>query len=110
MPCLPRDPAPPLREPPILVNQELAAVLQPMDELRVDWGSVGRQHFHMVCDLETSYLWVREFQVMSTQNSIHLKEIMGVFGRALSIGGDSGPSYRAAYEMELGDMGVFVEH
>ena len=74
--------------PPILVNQKLADVLQPMDELRVDWGSVGRRHFHVVSDLATSYLWVREFQVMSTQNSVqHLKEIMGVFGRALSIGG-----------------------
>ena len=28
--------------PPIAVNQELAEVLQPMDELRVDWGSAGR--------------------------------------------------------------------
>ena len=35
---------------------------------------------------------------------------MGVFRRALSIGGDSGPSYRAAYEQELGDIGVFTEH
>ena len=68
-------------------------MLQPMDELRVDWGSVGRRHFHVVCDLATSYLWVKEYQVMSTGNSVnHLKEIMGVFGRALSIGGDSSPS------------------
>ena len=42
---------------------------------------------------------------MSTDNSVaHLKEIMGIFGRTLSIGGDSGPSYRAAYKRELGDM------
>ena len=48
---------------------------------------------------------------MSTDNSLtHLREIMGVFGRALSIGGDSGPSYRAAYERELGELGIFVEH
>ena len=65
----------------MLINQELAAVLQPMDELCVDWGSVGHRHFHVVCDLATSYLWVREFQVMSTKNSLlHLREIMGVFG------------------------------
>ena len=44
---------------------------------------------------------------MSTQNSLtHLREIIGVFGHALIIGGDSGPSYRAAYEKELGDLGV----
>ena len=97
--------------PPILVNQELASALQPMDELRVDWGTVGRRHFHVVCDLSTSYLWVREFQVMSTENSLtHLREIFGVFGRPLSIGGDSGPSFRATYERELGELGVFVEH
>ena len=97
--------------PPMLINEELAAVLKPMDELRVDWGSVGLRHFHVAVDLATSYLWVREFQVMSTQNSLlHLKEIMGGFGRALSVGGDSGPSYRAAYEEELGAMGVFTEH
>ena len=48
---------------------------------------------------------------MSTQNSLqHLKEIMGVLRHALSIGGDSGPSYRAAYEQELGGIGVFTEH
>ena len=97
--------------PPMLVNQELAEIIQPMDEIRVDWGLVGCRHFHIVCDLATSYLWVQEYQLMSTQNSLkHLREIMGVFGHALSIGGDSGPSYRAAYEEELGDMGVFVEH
>ena len=93
------------------IHQELASTLQPMDELHVDWGSVVRRHFHVVADLATSYLWVREFQVMSTQNSLlHLKEIMGIFGRALSIVGDSGPSYRAAYEEELGVIGVFIEH
>ena len=48
---------------------------------------------------------------MSTDKSIsHLREMMGMFGRALSIGGESGPSYRATYERELGDMGTFVEH
>jgi len=58
-----------------------------MDELRVDWGSVGLRHFHVAVDLATSYLWVKEYQVMSTQNSLlHLKEIMGVFGCALSVG------------------------
>jgi hypothetical protein len=45
--------------PPILVNQDLASVINPMDELRVDWGSAGRRHFHVVVDLATSYLWVR---------------------------------------------------
>ena len=70
--------------PPILVNQDLASVINPMDELRVDWGSAGRRHFHVVVDLATSYLWVKEFQVMSTDNSLsHLKEIFGVFGRPL---------------------------
>ena len=59
-----------------------------MDELRVDWGSVWRRHFHVVVDMATSYLWAKEFNIMSTDNSVdHLKEIMGVFGRALSIGG-----------------------
>ena len=97
--------------PPILVQQDLAEVIQPMDELRVDWGSVGRRHFHVVVDLATSYLWVQEFQLMSTDNSIsHLHHIMGIFGRALSIGSDGGPSYRAAYERELGIIGTFVEH
>ena len=87
------------KPPPMLIHQELASTLQPMDELRVDWSSVGLRHFHVVSDLATSFLWVREFQVMSTQNSIlHLKEIMGVFGRALIMVGDSGPSYRAPYE------------
>ena len=97
--------------PPILVNEDLARVLQPMDELRVDWGSVGQRHFHIVVDLATSYLWVKEFLHQTTSNSIsHLTEIMDVFGRALSVGGDGGPSYRAEYEEELGSMGVFTEH
>ena len=83
--------------PPMVIHEELSTVLKPMDELRVDWGSVGSRHFHVAVDLATSYLWVKEYQLMSTQNSLqHLKEIMGVFGRALSVGGDSGPSYRAA--------------
>ena len=30
--------------PPILVNQELSEVLQPMDELWVDWGSAGNRN------------------------------------------------------------------
>ena len=65
----------------------------------------------MVVDLSTSYLWVKEYQLMSTDNSIsHLREIMGTYGRALSIGGDGGPSYRAQYERELGIIGTFVEH
>ena len=64
--------------PPIVVNQDLAEVLKPMDELRVDWGSAGSRHFHIVVDLATSYLWVREFQIMSTENSVlHLEDIMG---------------------------------
>ena len=97
--------------PPMLINEDLAKVLQPMDELRVDWGSVGQCHFHIVCDLATSYLWVKEYQHMTTSNSTsHLNEIMGVFGRALSVGGDGGPSYRGEWEDELGAMGVFVEH
>ena len=97
--------------PPIAVNQELAEVLKPMDELRVDWGFVGCRHFHAVVDLATSYLWVQEFGIMSTQNSLkHLQEIMRVYGRALSVGGDSGPSYRATWEEELGALGIFVEH
>ena len=46
-----------------------------------------------------------------SDNSIsHIGEIMGVFGRALSVGGDGGPSYRGAWEDELGALGVFVEH
>merc|ERR1711867_167625 len=55
--------------PPILVNQELAEVLQPMDELRVDWGSDGKRHFHVVVDLSTSFLWAKDYQLMSTENS-----------------------------------------
>ena len=48
---------------------------------------------------------------MSTQNSLkHLKEIMGVFGRALSVGCNGGPSYRAQWEEELGALGLFIEH
>merc|ERR1712112_421931 len=77
------------------------------NELRVDWGSVGSRHFHVAVDLATSYLWVKEYQLMSSENSLqHLKEIMGVFGRALSVGGDSGPYYRAAYEEGLNELGV----
>ena len=95
----------------MVVNQEIAKVLQPMDELRVDWGTVGQRHFHIVCDLCTSYLWVKEYQHMTSDNSVsHLSEIMGVFGRALSVGGDSGPSYRGQWEDELGALGIFVEH
>ena len=97
--------------PPMVIHEELSTALKPMDELRVDWGSVGSRHFHVAVDLATSYLWVKEYQLMSTDNSLqHLKEIMGVFGRALSVGGDSGPSYRAAYEEGLSELGVFVEH
>ena len=82
-----------------------------MDELRVDWGSVGARHFHIVVDLCTSYLWVKEYQNMTVDNSVlHLRELMGVFGRALAVGGDSGPSYRALWEEELSLLGVFVEH
>ena len=93
--------------PPLTIHQDLAEVLQPMDELRVDWGSVGRRHFHVVADLCTSYLWVKEYSLMSTENSIaHLREIMGEYGRALSVGGDGGPSYRAEYERELGVTGT----
>ena len=48
---------------------------------------------------------------MSTENSVlHLEEIMGVWGRALSVGGDGGPSYRAQWEDELTGRGIFVEH
>ena len=98
--------------PPISVNEELAGVLQPMDELRVDWGSIGQQrHFHIIVDLATSYLWCKEYLHQTTANSIsHLREVMDVFGRALSVGGDGGPAYRAEYEEELGTQGVFVEH
>ena len=35
---------------------------------------------------------------------------MGVWGRALSVGGDGGPSYRGLLEDELGAEGIFVEH
>ena len=56
--------------PPMLTSQELAQVLKPMDELRVDWGSVGNRHFHIITDLATSYLWVKEYQHMTADNSI----------------------------------------
>ena len=96
---------------PILANQELSEVLKPMDELRVDWGSVGSRHFHIIVDLATSYWWVHEFAHMSKENSIsNLVEVMGVWGRALSVGGDGGPSYRAQWEEEHGERGIFVEH
>ena len=97
--------------PPMLTSQELAQVLKPMDELRVDWGSVGNRHFPIITDLATSYLWVKEYAHMTTDNSIsHIEEVMGVFGRALSVGGDGGPSYRSQWEEELGARGIFVEH
>ena len=35
---------------------------------------------------------------------------MGVWGLALSVGGDGGPSYRAQWEEELTSRGIFIEH
>ena len=87
------------------------AVVKPLDKLMCDYMEHGGKNYHVITDMGSGYVWVRETPTRRTQQAVaHLKSVLSMFGCALKVSSDHGPSYREAWSEALAQLGVDVIH
>ena len=73
--------------PPMVAHKQ--AELKPLDRLVCDYMEHGGRNFHVICDVGSGFIWVRETPTKGTQPAVaHVKDVMNTFGRAIQVSTD----------------------
>ena len=78
-----------------------------MKVLSTHYLTVGLQHFLILADKISTYLWTRKYLHITTANAVNmLKEIIKIHGHPKMVVTENGPSFQNKFFLQLWSLNI----